>query len=349
MRAIVLKAPGGVENFELVEWPEPALRPGDVRIRVAAVSFNPVDVQIRRGDIALDAAHGPLVLGRDLSGVVEAVAPDVDAFRPGDAVYAAVARRASSGTYAELVNVPEELVAAKPRCLSHEQAAAVPVAGLTASLALRKLRAGPARSLFIAGAAGGVGSFAVLLARSGVRRVVATAGSAASRRHLVERCGLPEDCLVDSRAGDVVAAALARNGGPFDAVLDLVGGALLAACCRLVDLDGDVASAVDAPAAADFEHLFDRNASFHAVGAHAHTLTEDRVRWRETGRTLAQLAAQMDAGALPPPHVERVGPFALETVRQAHERLQSGGMQGKLVMSVDASSLQARPIRSRAR
>src|SRR5262245_17620928 len=96
MRAIVLKAPGGVENFELAELPEPALRSGDVRIRVAAVSFNPVDVQIRRGDIALGTAGGPLVLGRDLSGVVEAVAPDVDAFRPGDAVYAAVARRASS-------------------------------------------------------------------------------------------------------------------------------------------------------------------------------------------------------------------------------------------------------------
>jgi len=287
-----------------------------VRIRVEAVAFNPVDCQIRKGSPG-SRSNASLILGRDLSGVIEAVHESVREFAPGDEVYSYVTTRASSGTYAEYVCVPAELVAPKPRSLRHEEAAAVPVAAITASLALEKLRAGPGRSLFIAGAAGGVGSFAVMLARD--------LG--------VDRLGLRDEQVVSYRDAGFIERALELNGGPFDGTLDLVGGAMLTACCRLVALGGDMASAVDPPSADDFEHLFSRNASFHPIGAHAYSLAEDRAAWRRYGEMLRELSRRFDAGALPPPFVTRVGALSAEAVRRAHALLDASSVQGKLVMS----------------
>src|SRR4051812_49229878 len=154
MKAITFDARHG--GFRDCEMPVPALRPGDVRIRVAAASFNPVDCQRRQAIERGEPAASP-ILGRDLSGVIEAVAQGVDGWAAGDPVYAYIGTLASSGAYAESVSLPSELVALKPASLTHEQAAAVPVVGVTATLALRKVQAAPPSSLFIAGGAGGVG------------------------------------------------------------------------------------------------------------------------------------------------------------------------------------------------
>ena len=333
MRAIVLSGFGGVDNFRLAELPIPPLRSGEVRIRVESVSFNPVDCQIRKG-LPESREIGSPILGRDLSGVIDAVHDDVTGFRPGDAVYSYVCKLASSGTYAEYVSVPAELVAKKPLRLTHGQAAAVPVAGITANLALADSRVDAASSLFIASGAGGVGSFAIMLARQfGVRRLFTTAGNAKSRDYLIDTCGLRESQVVDYRDADFVAQAIAKNGAPFDVVLDLVGGAMLSACCKLLAVDGRLASATEAPSRDDFEYLFEKNATFHAVGAHARSLTGDRRQWRKCRGVLTQLATLFDSDALPPPHVTRVGSLSVETVRHAHELLDLGGMQGKLVMS----------------
>ena len=107
MRAIVLSGFGGVDNFRLAELPIPPLRSGEVRIRVESVSFNPVDCQIRKG-LPESREIGSPILGRDLSGVIDAVHDDVTGFRPGDAVYSYVCKLASSGTYAEYVSVPAD-------------------------------------------------------------------------------------------------------------------------------------------------------------------------------------------------------------------------------------------------
>ncbi|MGO1080675.1 quinone oxidoreductase family protein [Inquilinus sp. CA228] len=332
MRAIVLSAHGGTDNFRLAELPIPPLRPGDVRIRVRSVAFNPVDAQIRRGGPEGRMVRSP-ILGRDLSGIVEAVDDAAD-FQPGDEVYSYVCNLASSGTYAESVSVPAELVARKPRTLSHDQAAAVPVAGITATLALRQAQAEASRSLFVAGGAGGVGTFALMLARHlGVTRLVTTAGYAGSRAYLIERCGLADDQIVDYRQDDFTDRAKDRNGGPFDSVLDLVGGTMLSACCKLLALEGHLASVTETPALGDADVLFQRNASFHTVGANAYSLVEDRAVWRRYRDMLDQLAALFDGGALPPPPITNLGPLSVETVRQAHELLERGAVQGKLVMS----------------
>jgi NADPH2:quinone reductase len=146
MQAIILTAQGSADNFQLTELPIPTLREGDVRIAVRAVSFNPIDYQNRKGTPGGSKPQS-LILGRDLSGVVDAVHGSVSDFRPGDEVYSYVCNLASSGTYAEYVSVPSELVAKKPNSLTHDQAAAVPVAGITASMALEKAQGNAARAL----------------------------------------------------------------------------------------------------------------------------------------------------------------------------------------------------------
>ncbi len=311
---------------------------GEVRVKVAFAGFNPVDSQVRK-QLRRNGGAAGVVLGRDLAGVVERVGPGVRGFKVGDEVYGYVARRASSGTYAERINVPAELLAPKPRVLTLDQAAALPVAGITAWLALTALRLERTSSLFIAGGAGGVGTLALMLARAfGVRRIVATAGSDAARSHLIRVCGLKAAQIVSTRADDVVARAVARNDGWFDGVLDLVGGPLSHVCCNLVAVDGVLASAVDAPRRADFETLFERNAAFHAVGAHAYSLTEDRALWRRYRSILAMLGTLFEQGRLRPPPVSEVGPLAAETVARAHRLLDRRTARGKLVMACTVPS-----------
>jgi NADPH:quinone reductase-like Zn-dependent oxidoreductase len=333
MQAIVLSAYGSAANFRMAELAMPVLRQGDVRIKVRSVSFNPIDFQIRRGSPGSAPVTSP-VLGRDLSGVVDAVHETVVGFQPGDDVYSCVCKLASSGTYAEYVCVPEELVARKPTRLTHEQAAAVPVAGITASLAFERGSVDEATSLFVAGGAGGVGSFAVMLARQlGLRRLITTAGNAASRAYLIEKCGLRDDQIVNYKDDDFMTRAIAMNGGPFDCVLDLVGGSMLSAGCAALAVEGHVVSVTEAPSQESFELLFERNASFHAVGAHAYSLMDDRTRWRKYQQLLDWLAKSFDSGTLQPPHFVNVGELSVEAVRRAHDLLERGMVQGKLVMS----------------
>jgi NADPH:quinone reductase-like Zn-dependent oxidoreductase len=333
MKAIVLAAPGGAENFREEELPLPDVRPGDVRIRVKAASFNPVDYQVRKGGPEARRPHS-MILGRDLSGIVDAAHESVAGLRVGEEVYSYVCTLASSGTYAEYVSVPAELVARKPASLSHAQAAAVPVAGITAKLALDKVQARHGRSLFIAGGAGGVGSFAIMLARAlGLERLVTTAGSPKSHAYLVEACGLREERIVNYRDAGFVAQALKRNGGAFDAAIDLVGGPMLSACCALLALDGNLASVTEAPGRADFDVLFDKNASFHSVGANAYSLTDRRSSWSKYRDILEQFARDFDSGVLSPPRVSDLGRMSAQVVREAHALLEGGGVQGKLVMS----------------
>lgn len=334
MKAVVLSAFGSANNFIDVELPLPPLRHGDVRIRVKAVSFNPVDAQIRKGGAERKHCRS-MVLGRDLSGTVDAVHDSVADFRAGDDVYSYVCTLASSGAYAEFVSVPAELVASKPRALTHAQAAAVPVAGITASMALQRAGIGSATSLFIAGGAGGVGSFALLLARQrGVRRLVTTAGSASSRAYLIGPCGLQNDQIIDYHDTDFVAQALRRNGGRFDVALDLVGGRMLSACCDLLAVDGLLASCTEAASPADAETLFKKNARFHTVGANAYSLSDDRAMWRRYRSMLDNLSRSYDAGELVPPTIRDLGPLSAAVVRNAHALLESGTVQGKLVASL---------------
>ncbi len=164
MKAIILKEYGDTGHFEMADLPIPKIRKGEIRIKIKAISFNLVDYQIRRG-----LPEGRLVtsniLGRDLSGIVDEVEENITEFKKGDEVICYVCNLASSGTYTEYICVPSELVAKKPVSLSHEQAASIPVAGITAWMTLIKTKPHKSKSIFIAGGAGGVGNFATMFAK----------------------------------------------------------------------------------------------------------------------------------------------------------------------------------------
>jgi NADPH:quinone reductase-like Zn-dependent oxidoreductase len=168
MRAIVHDTYGPPSVLQLQEIDKPVVRDDDVLVRVHAVSVNPADWHFLTGTpYVMRVATGlskpkTRILGMDLAGRVEAIGGNVTRFRPGDEVFGA-----HGGAYAEYVRVPEDAIALKPANLTFEQAAAVPVAGVTALQGLRdkgKLQAG--QSVLIIGASGGVGTFAVQIARS---------------------------------------------------------------------------------------------------------------------------------------------------------------------------------------
>jgi NADPH:quinone reductase-like Zn-dependent oxidoreductase len=139
--------------------------------------------------------------------------------------------------------------------------------------------------------------------------------------------------IVDYKDADFIAQAMQRNGSGFDVALDLVGGNMLSACCTLLAVDGNLASITEAPSQDNFEILFQKNASFHSVGANAYSLMNDRVAWRKYREMLDDLSRHFDSGALAPPPITVLGGLSSEVVKHAHGLLESNAVQGKLVMT----------------
>ena len=179
MRAMVTPQFGGPDLFEERDVERPYPGPGEVLVRVVAAGTNPVDAKFRAagGSAGLEV---PIILGADVSGVVEEAGPGVTEFTPGDHVYYTpeVFGPRSNGSYAEYHVAAASIVAREPASLSHEEAAAVPLSGGTAYEALvRRLAVRVAETVLIHGGAGGVGSFAVQIAKAAGARVLATAGT----------------------------------------------------------------------------------------------------------------------------------------------------------------------------
>ena len=170
---------GGPDLFEERDVEKPQPEPGEVLVRVFAAGTNPVDAKFRAAGSSA-GLEAPIILGADISGVVEEAGPGVTTFSPGDEVYYTpeVFGPRSNGSYAEYHVAKADIVAKKPASLSHEEAAAVPLAGGTAYEALaRRLALRVGETVLIHGGAGGVGSFAVQIAKAAGARVLATAGS----------------------------------------------------------------------------------------------------------------------------------------------------------------------------
>lgn len=332
MKAIILKRYGGKENFELADIPVPPVQKGQIRVRIMAISFNPVDYQIRRGlnESRLVTSN---ILGRDISGIVDEVDKEVKEFEIGDEVYSYVSNLGSSGTYTEYICIPAAIAAKKPAYLSHEQAASIPVAGITAMLALSKAKADKSKSIFIAGGAGGVGSFAITFAiQSGIRNIVTTAGNDRSISYLVENLGMKKEQIINYKDDDFINQALEKNKGNFEVAIDLVGGRMLSACCDLLAIDGNLASIVDAPTHDEFETLFQKNGSFHSIGANAYSLSKIEKDWRIYQRILNHISVLYDTNEIKKPPITVLGPLSVTTVQKGHDLLENHSVQGKLVM-----------------
>jgi NADPH:quinone reductase-like Zn-dependent oxidoreductase len=223
MRAAIYDRYGGAEVLEVRDVDDPPTGPDTVLVRAAATSINPVDYKIREGYLRGSFPHHlPVIPGWDVAGVVEAVGPAVrTGIEVGQEVFGYVRRDdVAFGTSAELVPAPERTVARKPEGISLEEAAALPLAGLTAYQCLveeAQVRAG--ERVLIHAASGGVGHLAVQIAKALGATVIGT-GSPASHDWVRE---LGADEVLDYSAGPI-SKQLESVGGAVDAVVDLVGG-----------------------------------------------------------------------------------------------------------------------------
>lgn len=312
MRALVVERPGGPEELRLRELPAPRPGPGQVVVAVEAAGVNPVDAG-NRADPTWAGLDPPYVVGYELAGTVEA-AGDGAGWRAGAPVWGLLPVRGTRwGTYAELVALDAALVGPRPASLSAVEAASIPLAGATALQLLGRLDPRPGEWILVHGAAGGVGSLFVQLARARGARVAA---SASGRREPL-LAGLGVEVFLDRHRGDVAQRARRAVGQELDMVADLVGQGTLAASLRVVREGGRAGSIVEL--AGDLELAVDRNITLHGVLV------------RPSREVLDALAAAVETGRVRPV-VDQL--LELADGRAAHERVETGRGQGKVVLRV---------------
>jgi NADPH:quinone reductase-like Zn-dependent oxidoreductase len=308
MKAVRIHSFGGPEVLSYEETPRPQVNPDDVLIKVHAAAINPVDWKIREGYLRGFIDYElPVTLGWDVSGVVEEVGGAVTDLRVGDEVYLRpdITR---DGAYAEYIAVRASEAAPKPRSLDHVQAASVPLAALTAWAALFDTAdLQPGQTVLIHAAAGGVGSFAVQLAKWKGARVIGTASAA--NHGLLRELGADE--LID-----YTAARFEEVARGVDVVLDTIGGDTLERSWGVLRPGGVLVSVVAQPDEA--------TAAQHGVRGASIFIQPDKSR-------LVKLAELIDAGHVRP-EVSAVLPLA--EARQAQELSQSGHVRGKIVLRV---------------
>ncbi len=307
MRAAVYEQFGDADVIQVREHDDPPVGPDTVLVRAHATSVNPVDWKVRHGYLrGAYPHHLPIVPGWDVAGVVEAVGPAVrTGLRPGDEVYGYVRRDdVCWGTAAELVPAPERTVTRKPASLSMTEAAAVPLAGLTAyQCVVEVLDVQPGERVLVHAAAGGVGRFAVQIA---LARGATVVGTARPVNHDALR-GLGVDEVVDYHAGPVSEQLTA----PVDAGVDLVGGDALDDAPHQVRDTSRIVSVVDPETV------------LRIGGRYVFVRPE-----RDHLDALARLA---DDGRL---RVDVVGTYPLERIAQAHRASETGHTAGKVVVTI---------------
>jgi NADPH:quinone reductase-like Zn-dependent oxidoreductase len=307
MRAAVYDEFGGADRLEVRQVDDPPVGPDTVLVRARATSVNPVDWKVREGYLqAAYPHHLPIITGWDVAGVVEQVGPAVrTGVQVGDEVFGYVRRDdIAHGTTAELVPAPERTVTRKPASLSFEEAAALPLVGLTAWQALTEaLEVTEGDRVLVHAGAGGVGHVAVQIAVALGAEVVATASPA---NHDFLR-GLGATEVVDYSNGPVSE----QLSSPVDAVLDLVGGPALEDAPKQVRDSARIASIVDAQ-------------TVLAQGGRYVFVRPDRDG-------LDALARLADEGKL---RVEVARVMPLDEIADAHRLSEEGHVRGKVVVTI---------------
>jgi NADPH:quinone reductase-like Zn-dependent oxidoreductase len=309
MQAVQLHSFGNSGVLKLEEVPKPAAGAGEVLVRVRAAGVNPVDWKVRAGYLQSFIPHKlPLILGWDVSGVVEKTGPNVTAFAQGDEVYGQL-DITRNGAYAEYVVSGVDRLGRKPKGLTHDQAASVPVAAMAAWQALfgaggLDLKAG--QTLLIHAAAGGVGTFAVQFAKWRGATVIGTASAA--NADLLRSLGV--DQVIDygkHRFEDAVPKV--------DAVLDSIGGETQARSWGIIKSGGALASLVGDQWAGEPRSDIRKISVFGAMAA----------------PQLGEITQLIDAGIVKP-IISEVLP--LSEVKRAHEHIETGHAKGKIVLHV---------------
>src|SRR5437763_2395135 len=309
MKAIRIHNYGGPKVLQYEDAPRPKPQTDEVLIRVHAAGVNPIDWKVREGYMKDFWPHKfPLILGWDLSGVVEEVGPRVSRFKKGDEVYS-LPDPTRNGAYADYIVVRESELALKPNALHHIRAAAVPLAALTAwQLLFDTAQLQQGQRVLIHAGSGGVGHFAVQLAKWKGAYVFATASN--KNQDLLRELGVNEPIdYTQQRFENVV-----RN---IDIVLDTLGGETQERSWSVLKKRGVVVSLVQPPSEEKAKELGVRAAILAA---------------QPNGAQLAEIANIADSGKLTPV-INRILP--LSEARRAHELSQSGHTHGKIALRVE--------------
>jgi alcohol dehydrogenase len=333
MKAFVVDRYGSKEIVQPREMPEPVLRGDDVVVQIHAASVNPVDLRISAGKLKQILPYRPpFILGNDLAGVVVGVGPAVRRFKPGDEIFSRPDKD-RIGAFAERIAIREDAVAMKPATLSMEEAASIPLVGLTAWQALiERANVKEGQKVLIHAGSGGVGTFAIQLARH-LGATVATTTSTANL-DWVKRLGA--DVVIDYRKDDF--ATVLRD---YHAVLDTQGGQVQEKSLRVLRPGGQIISIAGPP-----DPDFAKSIGAPWIVALAMRLLSYRIRKngrrrkisysflfvKANGDQLREIAALIDSGIIRPV-VDRVYPF--ESTRDALACVEQGRAKGKVVIKME--------------
>jgi NADPH:quinone reductase-like Zn-dependent oxidoreductase len=313
MKTIIIEQPGDVNQLIYAESDIPVASTGEVLIRVKSIGINPVDIKTRSGNgiYGRIQKERPLILGWDISGVVEQVGADVSGFKIGDAVFGMVNFPGHGQAYAEYVVAPAAHLALKPADVSFEEAAATTLAALTAWQALTKnakLKAG--QKVLIHAAAGGVGHFAVQVAKYLGAEVTGT--SSAKNRDFV--LGLGADKHLDYAGYD-----WGSHPDRFDLVLDTIGGENIDRSILVTRSGGSIISIPTT-----LNEAVSEKAKANGINGYFFLV-------QSNGEDMKQIASLMGKGLLKP-SISQVFPFS--EMKQAHLQQETGRTVGKLVVNV---------------
>ncbi len=315
MRAMVLPKLGERNLFELREIDIPKIGVNEVLVKIIASAVNPVDAKIRANGY-WGKSNLPIVLGYDAAGIIEKVGEGVTDFKPGDEVYYTPKLMNNPvGTYAEYNSVEASIVARKPKNLSFEESAAIPLAGGTAwDAIIRRLKIQVGETILIHGAAGGVGTYAVQFAKASGAKIIATASP---KNHQVLH-ELGADVIIDYHKKDAAEVALKETGGKgVDAAFDILGEEIVSRCLPGIRPFGRIACIL--PPKGDLTLLYRNNITLHGV-----FITREKKRLEEMREVFERGLAK--------PVIDKILP--MEDVSKAHERMESHHGLGKIVLKV---------------
>lgn len=315
MKAMVLKRFGGIENFAVEDVPEPQVGDGEVLVEVKAVGIDQIDVKARKGEGMSDylKQEHPMILGWDISGVVSKVGSRVKDFKAGDAVFGTIRFPGPGSSYAEYAAAPADQIALKPENISHAEAAAATQSPLTAWQAL--VDTGHVKKgdrVLVHGGAGGVGNYAIQIARH-IGCYVITTVSGADRAFVKE---LGADEVIDYRT-----QVFEKEVKEVDFVLDTIGGDNFVRSLDVLKPEGMI---VLLPS--NKKEEADKAVREKQVKNYRHILMHS------SGKDMRAIAGMLREGSMKA-NVDKV--YSFEQIPQAQEQLENGKVRGKIVVILE--------------
>ncbi|PFE61992.1 NADP-dependent oxidoreductase [Bacillus thuringiensis] len=331
MKAMIIDRYGKVP-MRMAEVPTPEINEYEVLAEIHAASINPIDFKIRDGKVKMLLKYEmPLILGNDFAGVITKVGSKVTRFKVGDEIYARP-RKNKIGTFAEYIAIHEDDIALKPKNLSFEEATSIPLVGLTSYQALHDImQLQKGQKILIHAGSGGVGTFAIQLAKIMGATVTTTASEAGA--NLVTSLGADEIINYKTEKFENIL----KN---YDAVFDTIGGATLEKSFNIIKSGGNIVSVSGMPNARfgkEFGSGFFKTLLFSLASKKLTTLEKKHnaqysfLFMKPSGDQLRTIANYIEAGQIKPV-IDRVFPF--EDAQKAMEYSESGRAKGKIIVKI---------------